>query len=151
MSTETLRRILLVEDELDIQMVARMVLEDLGGFEVEVASSGHEALEKAPALCPDLILLDVMMPGLDGPETLEALSEIPAVAETPVVFVTAKAQTGEVAEYRRSRVVDVITKPFDPMALADLVREIWNRYQSGRSLAPKSNQPESNEPGGSSR
>ena len=90
-------RILLVEDDRDIQKVASMVLERLGGYEVACCSSGYEALEKAPEFAPDLILLDVMMPALDGPGTLREMRREASLAETPVVFMTAKAQPDEVA------------------------------------------------------
>ena len=128
MPVPPLSRILLVEDELDIQMVARLALEDIGGFEVEVCSSGSEALERAPQFSPELILLDVMMPAPDGPATLRALAKRPESAATPVVFVTAKVQSHEVEEYLRLGAIDVIVKPFDPMTLADRVQEIWRRF-----------------------
>lgn len=125
--TQTLERILYVEDEPDIQAVARLALEQLGGFRVELCSSGAEALEKVPLFKPDLILLDVMMPGMDGPSTLLALRGLPEARERPVVFMTAKVQPQEVEHYKQLGAVDVIPKPFDPMALADKVRAIWNR------------------------
>lgn len=129
-----LRRILLVEDDLDIQIVARIALQDLAGFELEVCSSGYEALEKAPKYDPDLILLDVMMPELDGPSTLKEVRQIHSLATTPVIFVTAKAQPEEVAEYRRLGALEVIVKPFDPMTLGDRIRDIWSQS----SEAPQS-------------
>ena len=123
---DELRRILLVEDDLDIQIVARLALADLAGFELEVCSSGTEALKKAPEFAPDLIILDVMMPVLDGPSTLKELRRQSSLAQTPVIFMTAKAQPEEVAEYRRLGALEVIVKPFDPMALGDEVRRIWS-------------------------
>lgn len=129
MTIPPLQKILLVEDELDIQMVASMALEDLGGFEVSVCSSGIEALDRVPVFQPHLILLDVMMPDLDGPGTLVALEEL-AMARPPVVFMTARAQMSEIEEYRRSGAIDVIIKPFDPMKLAETVREIWHAHFS---------------------
>ena len=135
MTTPALERILLVEDELDIQMVASMALEDLGGFQVEVCSSGREALEKIGVFSPQLILLDVMMPQLDGPGTLAELDRrLPD--RPPVIFMTARAQTSEVEEYRQSGAIDVITKPFDPMSLADTVLDIWQRHQGGDASMP---------------
>lgn len=127
MTTPDLRRILLVEDEPDIQLVARLALENVGGFEVEVCASGREAVERAPSLEPDLILLDVLMPELDGPATLRELRKIPALAATPVIFLTAKVQAHEVENYRQIGALDVIPKPFDPMSLADAVKSIWLR------------------------
>ena len=121
-----LQRILLVEDDPDIQIVARLALADLAGFDLEVCSSGREALERAPDFSPDLILLDVMMPELDGPSTLRELRRRDPLGATPVIFMTAKAQPEEVAEYRRLGALDVIIKPFDPMELGDVVRRIWD-------------------------
>lgn len=123
----TLERILCVEDEPDIQAVARMALELVGGFQVRVCSGGDEAVREAPVFEPDLILLDVMMPGMDGPSTLRALRAQASTAKVPVVFMTAKVQPHEVAHYRSLGALDVIAKPFDPMALAGQVRSIWER------------------------
>ncbi len=121
-----LERILYVEDEPDIQAVARLALEHLGGFTVEVCSSGSEALSKIATYTPDLILLDVMMPGMDGPTTLAELRKTSICAVTPVVFMTAKVQPQEVTHYLSLGAIDVIPKPFDPMTLADKVRSIWD-------------------------
>jgi len=128
MPAPPLSRILFVEDEIDIQMVARLALKDIGGFEVEVCSSGSEALERAREFLPELILLDVMMPAPDGPATLKALARQPETATMPVVFVTAKVQSHEVEEYLRLGAIDVIVKPFDAMTLSDRVQEIWRRH-----------------------
>ncbi len=122
-----LQRILLVEDDPDIQLVARLSLVDIGGFVVEICGSGQEALAKVGEFSPQLILLDVMMPGMDGISTLQELRFIPDLAHTPVVFMTAKAQPNEVAEYRRIGAVDVIAKPFDPLGLSAEVEAIWRR------------------------
>lgn len=128
-----LKRVLFVDDDPDMQSVARMALEALGGFTVLGCGSGTEALERVEAFAPDLILLDVMMPGMDGLETLRALRLLPrsgGIAAVPVVFMTAKVQAQDVAGYRAAGAVDVIAKPFDPMALAAAVRSIWKRLQS---------------------
>ncbi|MDO8812745.1 MAG: response regulator [Gallionella sp.] len=124
---DKLTRILYVEDEQDIQMVARLALEALGGFTVEICSSGDEALQRAPGFQPQLILLDVMMPGMNGPSTLGKLRELPQFAATPVVFMTAKVQPDEVAGYKELGAADVIPKPFDPMTLSSKVQDIWER------------------------
>ena len=123
-----LQRILHVEDEPDIQEVARLTLESMGGFTVETCGSGQEALDKAPGFAPDLILLDVMMPGMDGPATLRELRKLPEIAETAIVFMTAKAQTHEIEEFKQMGAADVITKPFDPMTLSDQIRDIWEKH-----------------------
>jgi two-component system, OmpR family, response regulator len=121
----TLQRVLYVEDEPDIQAVARLALEVVGGLTVQICSSGEEALRQAPVYLPQLILLDVMMPGMDGPGTLRALRELPALKTVPVVFMTAKVQPQEVAQYTAMGALGVIAKPFDPMSLADQVRGLW--------------------------
>lgn len=130
MSQTTLQRILYIEDEPDIQAVARLALEALGGFTVETCSLGREALEKGPGFAPDLILLDVMMPDMDGPSTLKALRELPALAGVPVIFMTAKVQPAEIAYFKTLGALDVLPKPFDPMQLSDQIRVIWQAVQS---------------------
>jgi CheY-like chemotaxis protein len=121
----SLSRILHVEDEDDIRMIVGITLKSIGGFTVEQCASGHEAVTKAPDFSPDLILLDVMMPAMDGPATLKALREIPALARTPVVFMTAKVQPQEVDGLKSLGAIDVISKPFDPMTLSDQIKSIW--------------------------
>ena len=131
MTTEPLNRILLVEDDADIQTIARFALEQVGGFTVEVCFSGADAIERGPGFAPQIILLDVMMPNMDGPSTLAELRRLPATAETPVAFMTAKVQPQELARYMELGAVDVISKPFDPMALADTVRAVWDKAGGG--------------------
>lgn len=123
----TLQRVLYVEDEPDIQAVAKLALELVGGLTAKICSSGAEAVGAAAGFAPDMILLDVMMPGMDGPSTLKALRLQPALAAVPVAFMTAKVQPAEVAYYKSLGARDVIAKPFDPMALAGQVRAIWER------------------------
>ena len=121
-----LSKILYVEDDPDIQTVARMALEMVGGYTLEVCSSGDEALAKGAGFNPDLILLDVMMPGMDGPTTLASLREIPQLEKTTAIFMTAKVMPSDVQRYKDLGAADVIPKPFDPMTLAQQVREIWS-------------------------
>ena len=121
----TLQRILYVEDDPDIQAIARLALENVAGFTVHVCSSGEAAVREAAAFAPDLVLLDVMMPGMDGPSTLAALRTQPPLADTPVVFMTAKVQPSEVRHFRSLGALDVIAKPFDPMNLGTQLRAIW--------------------------
>lgn len=122
-----LRKILYVEDEPDIQEIARLALELAGGFDVEVCGSGEEALRVAPVFGPDLVLLDVMMPHMDGPTTFKELRKDSRLADTPIIFMTAKVQAHEIAQYMELGALDVISKPIDPMALPDTVRTIWSR------------------------
>ncbi|MFN7086278.1 MAG: response regulator [Burkholderiales bacterium] len=117
-------KILYVEDEPDIRTIARIALETVGGFNVRLCSSGPEALEAVAEFSPDCILLDVMMPGMDGPTVLKELRRMPHCATTPVIFMTAKVQHSEVAQYKALGALDVIPKPFDPMTLAATVRQI---------------------------
>jgi CheY-like chemotaxis protein len=119
-------KILYVEDEHDIQVIAQMALETVGGFDVTICSSGMEALQTVAGFAPDIILLDVMMPGMDGIQTYQALRRLPECAATPVVFMTAKVQAGEVQYYLDLGAAGVIPKPFDPMTLADDVQAILN-------------------------
>jgi DNA-binding response OmpR family regulator len=121
----SLTRILYVEDEPDIRAVAKLALEMVGGYTVMLCSSGEEALREAAAFAPDMILLDVMMPGLDGPATLKRLREQASLARVPAAFMTAKVQSAEVAHYKSLGALDVIPKPFDPMTLASQVKAIW--------------------------
>lgn len=124
---KVLKRILCVEDESDIRAVAEMALTSVGGFTVLSCASGSEAIDKAAAFRPDLMLLDVMMPGMDGPESLKRLRALPGLEAVPAVFLTAKALPSEIARYKKLGALDVIAKPFDPMTLADQVNQIWER------------------------
>ena len=125
--TSNLQRVLCIEDDPDIQLVARLALENVGGLTVKICASGEDALRDAEAFAPQLILLDVMMPGMDGPSTLRALRARAALADVPVAFMTAKVQPNEVAQFKSLGACDVISKPFDPMALAARVRSIWEQ------------------------
>jgi diguanylate cyclase (GGDEF)-like protein len=125
----------MIEDEPDIQAVAQLALEALGGFQVRICGSGREGVQAAVAFDPHVILLDVMMPGMDGPSTLQALRNLPQMLATPVIFMTAKVQPQELAEYRALGVLDVIAKPFDPMTLAETILTIWERYWRAAAVA----------------
>lgn len=122
---KALRRILYVEDDDPIRAVGTLTLQSVGGFEVVECASGAEALAAAPSAGADLILLDVMMPAMDGPETLARLRALPATAHTPAVFLTAKVQPAEVASLLARGVLGVIAKPFDPMTLPAQLRALW--------------------------
>lgn len=120
-----LQKILYVEDDPDIQAIATMVLESFGGYEVVACSSGQEALQAVQGFQPDFILLDVMMPGMDGPATLQQLRLLEMLRQVPVAFMTARVQPTDVAELHKLGAKGVIAKPFDPMTLADQVRQLW--------------------------
>ena len=129
MVSRPLQRILHVEDGDDIRTIAKLTLEALGGFVVESCESGPQAIARAAAFNPDLILLDVMMPGMDGPMTLVELRKLPGTAHTPAVFMTAKAQPHEIAKFRDLGAIDVVTKPFDPQTLCEHLAAIWRRFE----------------------
>lgn len=119
-------RVLYVDDEPDIREVAEMSLELDPEFEVRTCESGEEALEVVEQWPPDIILLDVMMPRMDGPETLSALRRSPAHAGVPVVFITARTQAMDIRRLLGLGALGVIPKPFDPLQLAAEVRDFLN-------------------------
>ena len=123
-SNPEISRVLYVEDDPDIRAIAEIALQELGGFEAALCESGAVALETAPSFEPELILLDVMMPGMDGPTTLKALRKLDGMAEVPVIFMTARLQESEILEYRELGALGVIPKPFDPMTLSDQIAKI---------------------------
>ncbi len=127
MTKEKPHRLTYIEDEPDIRSITELALKELGGYQLDVCASGPEALDRTPDFNPDLIILDVMMPGMDGIETYRRLRAIPKLADTPIVFMTAKAMKHETDRYRALGAVDVIPKPFDPITLPDRVREIWRQ------------------------
>jgi CheY-like chemotaxis protein len=126
-----LERILCIDDDADMRLVAKLALGKVGGIEVSTSSSGEEALRRLEAgeVAPDLILLDVVMPGMDGPSTLKGLQGLPSAADTPVIFLTARTNPKEGDELLALGAVGLITKPFDPMTLAHEVRALWDRHR----------------------
>ena len=120
-----LKRILHVEDDEDILMIARLALADLGGFEVLQCMSGPEAVEKGAAFAPDLLLLDFMMPEMNGLQTLQALRAQAQLADVPAIFMTAKQIEVGQAEFAGLGVLGKITKPFDPVALSNDIARLW--------------------------
>ena len=127
MSDQPLKRILYVDDDDDIRMVAVFALEVVGGFEVAACGSGQDGLARAAEFDPQLLLLDVMMPEMDGPAALAAFRRQPATATTPAIFMTAKVQPAEVERLRALGAIDVIAKPFDPMQLSNTIRAVWQK------------------------
>jgi two-component system, OmpR family, response regulator len=125
---EPLKRIMLVEDDPDVQTIASMALIDIGEFDLTVCSSGREALEQVGQVKPQLILLDVMMPDMDGPTTLEAMRRLPLDSQPPIIFMTAKVQPQEQQRYLSLGAIEVIAKPFDPVSLADQLHAAWARF-----------------------
>lgn len=129
----SLERVLYIEDDEDIQAIVKVALEDVGGLVLQVCSGGREALQAMPGFRPDLVLLDVMMPGMDGPSTLRALRELPGYGGLPAVFLTARAQPSDIAQYQGLGVLGVIVKPFQAGRLAQQLRDLWQRRtETGR-------------------
>ena len=126
MSARGLHKILLVDDDADIRRVATICLERVGEWAVVGVGSGAAALAVAAVEAPDVVLLDVMMPGMDGPETLAVLRADPRTRSIPVIFMTARVLPEEVEAYLRLGARGVIQKPFDPMALPGLVQEMFD-------------------------
>ena len=129
--SQPLKRILYVEDEPDIRQIATFSLKAVGGFEVCPCSSGEEALREGPDFKPDLLLLDVMMPAMDGLQTLEAARAHPVLAAVPVVFMTAKAQEADMTVYDRVGALGVIAKPCQATRLPERVRALWEGRHGG--------------------
>lgn len=119
-----IRKVVLCDDDPDIRAIGEMSLRDVGGWEVHCVGDGLSALQAAREERPDLILLDIMMPKLDGPGTFEKLREDPACTAIPVVFMTAKAQPHELRGYTELGAAGVIAKPFDPLTLPDEIRAL---------------------------
>ncbi|MES3024615.1 MAG: response regulator [Pseudomonadota bacterium] len=128
-----LKSILYVEDDLHVRTTAKLVLEVIGHFTVRECCSGREALLAAHDFHPDLILLDVMMPELDGLATLEMLRRIPHLADTPAAFVTACTTAEDVERYLGAGAIGVIAKPLVPLRLTDQLNSIWE----GRAARPR--------------
>lgn len=117
----TTKRILIIDDEEDIREVTQVCLEITGEWEVLTASSGSEGLVKAAVEQPDAILLDVMMPDMDGLTTFQKLQANPATQNIPVILLTAQAQSAEQRKFTQLEVAAVITKPYDPLCLVEQV------------------------------
>ncbi len=118
------RRVLIIDDEEAIQIVVQFGLEMAAGWDVMTASSGMEGIQRAKAERPDMILLDVMMPEMDGLATFRALQQYPETRSIPVIFLTAKAQASEKRIFNDTGVNGVITKPFNSLDLADQIVKV---------------------------
>lgn len=136
-----LAKILYVEDEDDIREVAQLALTAVGGFEVVACASGREAVARAAAAKADLVVIDVMMPDMDGFATLQALRRLPEAARVPVIFMTAKVQAAEVAQYRRLGAIGMIAKPFEPIDLPAEIRRIWGEASGDDAVPGRAGSP----------
>jgi len=120
----SIKRILIVDDEPDIREVAQMSLETVSGWQVITAESGDEGIAKAKQEKPDAILLDAMMPNMDGPATFQKLQADPSTKQIPVIMFTAKVQQADRKKFADIGVKEIITKPFDPMKLGSQIAAI---------------------------
>lgn len=130
-----LKRVLHVDDDEDIRLITRLSLEVMGDLELHQCASGQEAIAQAAGVRPDLFLLDYMMPGLNGEETLAGLRGLPGLAEVPVIFMTARVLDDIASPLLRDGALAVLTKPFEPMALHDDIQAAWRRR--GERPAPE--------------
>ncbi len=125
MPAQPLNRVCYVEDDEDIQKIVRMALERIGKMTVQVVSDPMLAIEAIKAFKPELVMLDWMMPGMDGPTLYRKMKEVPEVRDLPVVFITAKASQRELDELRSLGAAGTISKPFSPKDLPVQLRTIW--------------------------
>lgn len=121
-----IQKVLLVDDDHDLRRIGQLSLKNVGKWTVLLAASGKEALMLALEQTPDVILLDVMMPEMDGPTTLCRLQQQALTKRIPVIFLTAKIQTHEINDYIGLGAIGVITKPFDPMKLPEEIARLMN-------------------------
>ena len=128
MSAPALKNVLYVDDDADIGEIVHMSLSLDGDLLVSVCDGGDCALTQMRDARPDLVMLDVMMPGMDGPSILARMRADAALAHIPVIFMTAKASSSEVARFRDMSAIGVIAKPFDPMALGRRVKALWKTH-----------------------
>ena len=135
MAQRSLHRILVVDDDRDVLRIVCIVLESLGGFKAEACNTGGGAVEAALRFEPDLILLDVMMPEMDGPAVLKALRAEPPTETTPVIFMTAKVMPNEANRYGSLGVAGIIAKPFSARLLIDRIHAIWQECSNGDANA----------------
>ncbi len=130
MAARALQKLVIVDDDDDILTIAKYALKSLKQLDIKFLHSGKEAIQEIPKFAPDLILLDMMMPEMDGLTTLKALRDIPSTAHIPVILFTAKSVQQEMETYRKLGVFDVIVKPFDPINFAANVQALWERCQT---------------------
>ena len=132
---DSLSHIACVDDDVDILHVASLALETIGGLRVTTFEGPMRALDGLALASPDLVLLDVMMPDMDGPAFLKTMLARKELANLPVIFMTARVQTSEVRRYKALGAAGVVAKPFDPMTLADEVQAIWRSWRSAGASA----------------
>lgn len=127
--SKTLNHILCIDDDEDILEVTKIALETIGGFEVTICNNGTDGIQAAIDLKPDLILIDVMMPDMDGQTVLKKLRQNSEWNDVPLIFMTARVQPEEIQYYLMQGAAGVVAKPFDPMKLSEDIKEIWRAFK----------------------
>jgi two-component system OmpR family response regulator len=130
--TDTIKKVLLVDDDTNITFLTKLALDELTDWTVMEASSGTQALQMVENFTPDLILLDAMMPGMDGRTTYAKFREIAALNSTYIIFITAKIQADEIDQFCALGAEGVITKPFDPIYLVDEIDRVLSKARTER-------------------
>lgn len=126
MKKKELKKILYVEDNRDIQKIVSYALENIGGYELKICSSGKGTIDEAKKFNPDLFLLDVVLPDMSGPSILKEIRNCRKFENTPVIFISAKYVGHELVLYRRLKALGIIRKPFDPITLANTIEDLYN-------------------------
>lgn len=122
-----LKKILYVDDDKDIQLIVKVGLDSTNQFDLTICSSGAEALQILSKTTPDLLLLDVMMPEMDGPSLVKEIRKRDDIENIPYMYITAKAHPNDVASLLLTGAISVITKPFNPINLGNEIQKIWNK------------------------
>lgn len=141
MPMRDLQSVLYVDDDPDICSVVQATLRLVPGLNVQTADTGERAIDLAYELRPDLLLMDVMMPGLDGPSTFRRMRESALLSEIPVIFMTAKVLPAEIAQLRQLGAIGVIVKPFDPLKLYGELFSLWNKGGTARRGSIEGGEP----------
>ncbi len=124
-----LKKVLIIDDDADILTVSSMALKALLQIDVICAGSGQEGIDLALKESPDLILLDMMMPIMDGITTMQKIKENPILKNIPIIFFTAKVTKDEISKYKELGILDIITKPFDPLSLGKNIEKLWESHR----------------------
>lgn len=127
MAAKPLTKIIVVDDDQDILKIVEFSLESMSGVTIKYCTSGQDGIAEALSFHPDLMILDVMMPNMNGIEMVKAIKLLPDLKDTPIIFLTAKMQAEEIAECHKVGVKDIIPKPFDPIALPDTIKQMWDK------------------------
>ena len=139
MDTQPLKHILYVEDDEDIRELVRISLEQTTDYKIDLCASGQEAIDISEKISPQLVILDVMMPNIDGPAVLRHYQTLSKYQKTPFVFMTAKIRDSEIKQYQAMGISGIISKPFDPIQLGQMIEDIWHKFHT--ELAEKKPAP----------